>query len=467
MDKLLQPEQEARAIRVMREYLAAPNDPEGRPIEAVQAERDRKRLDLIKTSLRPLLESYLAGRTSLPTFKTEIDGLNKRHEYWGFKGIKGQMFFNMVVNAAASEAEVDQELKAAIAVPASDQLAASRINTFASYVKRLGDSRVAAGESAHSRPKVGSTPFFLSYFWQIQDPQRWPVYYTNSVQVMTDLNLWQPSSDLASDYVAFKRIHEELAALFTREARKPFGLYEVEHVFWFKGGNPFGGNKPLNADAISSAEIDKPRRARPEQATAPAILPDSYVPPVIDIIPRLARNDPLLAAAAKAAGIISIPRALEKSVDAAFSILGFESTLLGQGQGRVPDGRAIDADNSYAIIWDAKARSERYSMGTDDRTIREYVVTQSRELRRKRGLRNVYYIVISAEFADDYDDPIRSLKMETDVSEVILLEADALVAMVEARLRAPREVTLGPDGLQRLFTNSGVLTAESIREMLA
>lgn len=47
----------------------------------------------------------------------------------------------------------------------------------------------------------------------------------------------------------------------------------------------------------------------------------------------------------------------------------------------------------------AMARSDRYSIGTDDRTIREYVVNESRELRRRRWLRNVYYVVVSAAFA--------------------------------------------------------------------
>ena len=58
------------------------------------------------------------------------------------------------------------------------------------------------------------------------------------------------------------------------------------------------------------------------------------------------------------------------------------------------------------------------------------------------------------------------IKMETDVSEVILLEAEALVAIVDAKLRAPQQVTLGPDGLQRLFSVSGILTADIVREQL-
>ncbi len=56
--------------------------------------------------------------------------------------------------------------------------------------------------------------------------------------------------------------------------------------------------------------------------------------------------------------------------------------------------------------------------------------------------------------------------METDVSEVVLIEADALVAMIDAKLRAPLQVTLGPDGLQRLFSSSGVLSAAVVMEQV-
>ncbi|GAG05234.1 unnamed protein product, partial [marine sediment metagenome] len=121
---------------------------------------------------------------------------------------------------------------------------------------------------------------------------------------------------------------------------------------------------------------------------------------------------------------------------------------------------------SYAIIWDAKIRADSYSMGTDDRTIREYIYTQSRDLKRKKHLRNIYYSIISSKYSTDFDDSIRSIKMETDVSEVILVEVEAIVEMVDAKLRSPLDITLGSDGFQQLFTASGLLTAENVRELL-
>jgi hypothetical protein len=285
------------------------------------------------------------------------------------------------------------------------------------------------------------------------------VFYTNSVNKMTDLNLWQPTEELAADYLAFKHIHEELARVFTQESGRPFGLYDVEAVFWFKGGNPYAAYK---AAARKGAARDTGPAAAQEVISR---LPESYVPPIVAILPRMALNEEALREAAKASGT-SLERAFEKSINAAFTVLGYETKLLGQGQGRVPDGLALDLDDSYAILWDCKARCDGYSMGTDDRTIKEYIKSQSRELKRRRGIRNIYYFLISSGFADDFDDAIRSIKMETDVSEVCLVEAEALVAMVDAKMRAPLQVPLGPDGLQRFFTVSGVLTASAVTETL-
>jgi len=450
-------EQRRRAVEVMWEYLNAPAEPGGvTPVHADEA-LDAARVQVIEEQLKPLLADYLEGRIPLSEFKSTVDGINKRHEHWGFKGIKGQMFFNLAFNVAGDLAELDAELKAAIAVPANEDIARSRLSTFARYIRRIGEEHVEAGGSKQGRPQVGSVPFFVTYFWQIQDRDTWPIYYTNGVNVMTDLNLWQPSEDLADNYIRFKGVHEELVVVFSEARGRALTLYDVEHVFWYRGGKPYKGAKAEREDDEGpAAVVEEPTVVR---------LPDSYVPPIIAVLPAMALNDPALAEAAKASGT-SLDRAFEKSINAAFTILGYASKLLGQGQGRVPDGVAQDLDNSYAIIWDGKVRADGYSMGTDDRTMREYITTQSRELKKRSAIRNIYYVVISSSFQEDYDDTIRMVKMETDVSEVCLLEADALVAMVDAKLRDPLQLSLGPDGLQRLFSNSGVLTSRNVREIL-
>ena len=56
--------------------------------------------------------------------------------------------------------------------------------------------------------------------------------------------------------------------------------------------------------------------------------------------------------------------------------------------------------------------------------------------------------------------------METDVNEVCLLEGEALLAMVDVKLRCPLEISLGSDGFQQLFANSGILSEKMVRELL-
>src|ERR1035437_6385272 len=231
-------QQRKRAIEVMNEYLSAPPGPDGKTWVEKEVEFEAKRVKLIENELKPLLADYLAGNVVLAEFKSKVDGINKRNELWGFNGIKGQMFFNIVVNRADDVEKCDQELKSALALPANEQMASSRINAFMSYIKRLGEQWVSSGKTRHGMPKVGSIPFFLSFFWQIKAREVWPVYYTNAVQTMTDLNIWQPSGDIAEDYLKFKRVHEALIKLFSENSKRSFSLYDVEHVFWFKGGNP-------------------------------------------------------------------------------------------------------------------------------------------------------------------------------------------------------------------------------------
>lgn len=462
---ILNEQQKQRAIEVMQEYLAAPEQTEVKPSTEVSKRSfplDKERVKVIEEQLKPLLNSYLEGDIKLEEFKSKVDGINKRCSYWGFKGIKGLMFFNLIVKVAQDLDECDQELKTAIKVPENETTASSRIKTFASYVKRIGQEWVEAGNDKRGCPKVSSIPFFLSYFWQIQCRNTWPVYYTNSVQTMNDLNIWTETGEFGTDYGTFKRIHEELVMLFTKASGKSFNLYMVEHVFWYKSGRQFKENltgKQTDTE-VSVVDVIEPSISGPSGR-----LPESFVPPIISILPRMARNDEELIEAARRSGTI-LERAFEKFVDAAFTILGYQTKLLGQGKGRVPDGIAVARDENYAIIWDAKVRADSYSMGTDDRTIREYIYSQSRDLKRRQHLWNIYYLIISSKYADDFDDSIRSIKMETDVSEVVLVEVEAIVEMVDAKLRSPLEVTLGSDGFQQLFAVSGLLTEENVRELL-
>ncbi len=74
-------------------------------------------------------------------------------------------------------------------------------------------------------------------------------------------------------------------------------------------------------------------------------------------------------------------------------------------------------------------------------------------------------MIVSSKFTGDHDDAIRGLKMDTDVREILLVEATALLTLLEGKFRNSG-LTLGPDGVQRLLTSSGMLTEADIREFL-
>jgi hypothetical protein len=76
--------------------------------------RDPQFQDLLVNYPRAPRTFYLGAQLNLAEFKTKVDGINKRNAFWGFKGPKGQMFFNMVVSVADDRAKCDQEIKAAI-----------------------------------------------------------------------------------------------------------------------------------------------------------------------------------------------------------------------------------------------------------------------------------------------------------------------------------------------------------------
>jgi MoxR-like ATPase len=233
---ILNQEQVNTALSLMHHYIEAPRISKGTlstEVE-VQAERDNKRIELIESSLKPLVRNFLNGGIELSDFKFKIDGTNKSNDdLWGFSGFNGQMFFNIIFNKVASQGELDQILKQVIIAPENEKTASNLIQTFFSYIKNLGDQIESTVGKKTGRPKLGSILYFLSYFWQIQSRDIWPVYYPSTTEVMQHFNFWQQSGDLGQDYLKYKHIYEELQPIFSREAGRQFNLYDIEHVFWF------------------------------------------------------------------------------------------------------------------------------------------------------------------------------------------------------------------------------------------
>jgi hypothetical protein len=421
-------------------------------------ELDQKRRETIPEVL-DWLNRFLKDEVALEEFKTVNDGINKRNRLWGFQAINGQMFFNVMTKnsiAGGCRDEFISLLKESLSVPVSITQAQTVIKAFALFAKEL--SQFSA--DPRGAPKIGSIPYFLSYFWQIQEPARYPVYYTSMVNALSELDIWNPSGEVDEDYAAFFELNHGMLELFSKHISRKLHLWDIEHAFWFhKQPKSQITDLPLVQEAPTiPTKVDKIKATDLIEEFS-----ESYIPPVVAMLPRLAANDELFAGLCKKSGK-AIEKVFEEKLATLFKMLGYETQLLGQGQGRVPDGVAMSQEFRYAIIYDAKVRQNAYTMGTDERAIREYIAVQGEKL-RKQGMKNLYFMVISSTFTGDHDGAIRTLKIDTNVNEVLLVEVKSLLAMLEGKLRNPN-VSLGPEGIQRLLASSGLLTEGDVREFL-
>jgi len=444
---MLNESQQKKALEVWRKYASGEHlmpNPSGVSTPSALDEQRRQVIPKIKL----LIGDFVQGRISLDQFKSTNDGINKRQNLWGFRGMNGQMYFNMLFNSCEGEkaGELETVLKACIQTPSKIQEAKSKI-------ERLVNFSIESGEHFEDRrqaPRTGSCLLFISFFWQIQNHERWPMYYNSMVKVLMAESLWSPTYDYPSDYEAFYNLNVELQDLVLKETGKHASLWDIEHAFWIWGQEP---------DKTAISEEPEPKVA----TIATSDLPSSYVPPIVAILPQLARNDPAMIAACAKAGI-SVEKSFEERLGVLFQMLGFQVEKLGQGHGREPDGIASCREYMYGVVFDAKARQGGYSVGTDDRAIREYIARYTERL-RKQGIRNVYFAVISSSFNGAFENVVRSLKIETDIREVLFIEVAALVTFLEYKLSNPG-VDLGPSGLQGILVQSGVITDADMTEYL-
>ncbi len=438
--------------KVWNHYTSLPSETGIVYYKGYDAER-RARLPKI---LNVLME-FFQSRIALSEFKLAVDKESRNHTYWGFRGINGQMFFNMLFNTAEAASRVEELsscLRDGLRMPPDISGAKNAL----ARIVRLAEELAEAATTPRSAPRRGSAPYFASYFWQVQDPSKWPVYYTSMIEALEDTEIWTASGDPVQDYCDFYAIAVLVRDFLSGSASLPLSHWDIEHAFlrWSQRGKTIVTPEPT-PEAI---------RTPTPQGLVPQIVEplfDSYIPPIVAVLPNLAANDSVAQQLAARTGR-SVEKIFEERVAVLLRMLGYQVEALGQGMGRVPDGIAVSSEYRYGVIFDAKVRSAEYLLGTDDRAFREYIATNAGDLRR-RGVRQLYFMVVSSAFGGEYDDAIRSLKLETEVREVVLAEAAALLAALERRLRDP-DIQLGPDGLQRLFANSGILTRNSVLALL-
>lgn len=436
----LSAERKQKALEILKLFSASGELIKVKEGEFMKREEFQQLRKDVAKDVASLIKDFLEGRIELDLFKTRVDGINKKSLLWGFRGIKGQMFFNQLCNAARDKVILAKKLREAISLPLDVKQAMKKMEEFIDFVHNVSFS------DKKRAPNEKSVPYFLSYFWQIQNPDKFPIYYTSLEQVFTELDFMPSDIEILSDkYHFFYELNNELRELFAKETGSGFSYWDVEHVFWYYNNS--------KADILRKPESQKKISLIAEEV--------DYIPPIVQEIPALARGDESVAKKYEEEGK-RIEDVLEDKVSKLFIMLGFEVNKLGKGKGREPDGITKARQESYAIIYDTKSRMLDYNIGTDDRAIKEYIEKHSRSL-KKEGFRNIYFIIISSSFRQSQEDIIKRIKIETGIQEILLLKADLLLYILELKLR---DSIIDLASLQEVFHNSGIISSEYIQELL-
>jgi hypothetical protein len=435
---------------------------------------DQQRVAVIP-DVKKLLDKFINGSVTVEDFRIKIDEINKKNLLWGFNGTNGQAFFNLIAKASV-EANLHTELnnlfKETLPSPVTPDFAVNNIRTFSKFTQTL----LGVSHGLLGALKAGSIPYFLSYFWQVQKPDTWPIYYTAMVNELSELEIWKPSEDIAKNYSEFYELNYQMIDLLDTKTGKEVKLWDIEHAFWdsaiLKTSQPVVVEPPPPVEVVEEMPtqlIVKPSRSgstvRVPRKSIPAeprpVLSESYIPPVLSILPALASEDARVGELVRQSGK-TIDQVYKDRLSILFKMMGYDTDVLGQGRGKVPDGLATCQKHQYAIIYDGKISQQAYTLGSDESEINDYIIKIGDRLRKKE-FRSIYYMVIANKFSDENDSATRALKIETGANEVILAEVSALLFLLEQKLRDP-DISLGPRCIQKLLAASGLLTTATARD---
>lgn len=349
---------------------------------------DEKRIESIDV-IKIIISDFLTGKIDTSEFKTDIDSYNKQNNLWGFTSIKGQMFFNLLLKTNGTDDQlrkVTKVLKDTISEPHDLTDGLRKIEVLEQFCNNI----FLKAKDKRKAPNPGSVCYFLSYFWQIHNYQKWPIMYSSIIVSLTDLGLWKEQNSQKEAYYNFFSLNEEIKKILSAYTKKNISNWEAEHAFW-------------NFRSVTAyPKTGKVKGSEPPAQPITVILPvfkpnfeiaDYIIPKVIKLIELGNQTDK--SGSAKGSEF-------EKLVAEIFKQLDFEVEILGQGSGRNPDAIIKFREENTAFLVDAKAYSNGYSLGIDDRAIKEYINHYCPKL-QKEGYKKIGFIIVSNSFKSKFE----------------------------------------------------------------
>lgn len=426
---MISKQQEKKIIDIWKKFIAdnkKVQDVKGRDMGDI--DNDRREAS---ATLTAYIGDFLSSKIDISTFKTNVDSFNKQNNLWGFTSIKGQMFFNLLLKTCHTEADekkLSKLIKKSISEPDNIENAKEKIDLLYRHCKELYDQ----APDKRKVPNPGSITYFLSYFWQIQNAVNWPIMYSSMIVSFTDIGIWKPEPTPMEDFEKFYNLNEEIKLLLSKHTNRKISNWDAEHSFWnFRSVTAYP-KKSKDKKAKEGRINVKDTEEETEIVYEASFDIYNYV------IPAVAKLIDLGQATGKSASAKGAE--FERAVSDVFDQLGFEVEYLGQGTGRNPDAVIRYRKEHTAFLVDAKAYSDGYSPGRDDRAFRDYIRDWCPKL-RDEGINKVGFIIVSNSFNSTLDTVINDLTWNTDIKRFILFETEALLHLVAFKTKHRLELS--------------------------
>lgn len=151
-----------RAQRLEQLIQARDSDPDGRDVSMLEA-----RWDEHGPPLKALTEAFLEGTLDLERLRADVDRIGRSAGGLGFGGPAGAMFLNQLTKDGA-ERGATELLRRVLRAPADRAAARRMVDALTEFVEGLRREGSAA--------QTGRIPFFLTWFWRLQDSSWRPVW---------------------------------------------------------------------------------------------------------------------------------------------------------------------------------------------------------------------------------------------------------------------------------------------------
>jgi hypothetical protein len=194
--------------------------------------------------LHEIVGRLVDGRSTAAEFRSEMDSFGKQTKYGGFHG-SGQMFLNILVKADADDT-VATALRDAVKAPQDAHECQQKLTAFLAFVD---EARESAKDRGVALPGHGYAPYLLSFFWEAEDREEWPIYYPRSRATLAAHGLFKEAGSLADRYLSYRaqvlQLREELGT----------DTWGVESLLWHLRDGAGPGPGPGPGPGLESGDL--------------------------------------------------------------------------------------------------------------------------------------------------------------------------------------------------------------------